>query len=123
MSGDDWKFLRFEKIPPLSAGYDYVREICQSFSDDETISADDMASVSLMASYLLDELANFVLWSRSRSSSYSEDELDKVIEELRNDDGFVDVFLESFPVDLPEFYRFGFRSGMWPSQEDDEFDL
>ena len=122
MSSDSLGF-RFEQVTPPSGDYAYVREICQWFSDDETISADDMASVSLMASYLLDELANFVLWSRSHSSSHSEDELDEVIEELRNDDGFVEVFLESFPMELPEFYYFGFRSGIWPSQEDDEFDL
>lgn len=122
MSGDDWGF-RFEDVTPPNGDYTFVREICQWFADDETISVDDMENVSWMASSLLDDLADFVRWSRSCPSPGSEDELDEVIAELRNDDRFVEVFLASFPVDLPDFYRVGFRAGEWPSTEDVEFDL
>lgn len=113
----------FKELTPPNDDYDYVREICQWYEEDELVGSDDMAAVTLMASYVFDNLATFVLWSSTKSVSFTIEDIDKAINAFREDDRFVNAFFASFPVALSEFYQYGFRSGMWPPSEDEEIDF
>ncbi len=110
----------FEELTPPNNNYDYVREICQWYEEDELVGSDDMAAVTFMASYVFNDLAKFVLWSRTQSTSFTLEDIDETINEFREDNGFVNAFFEFYPVKLPDFYRIGFQAGMWLSVDDED---
>ena len=72
----------FNELTPNAPNddYDYVRDICQWYAGDELVGSGDMAAVSLMASYVFDDLVKFVRWSRTKSTSLTFEYIDETLD-------------------------------------------